>query len=88
MPFIPEEAGRGAHYGMPLYNVHCTPTFRHLCYKSHVLGDSVLLLRNFRKTEKSPVIVCPTGIESETPCPAVALAILLKPYLAYCLCIS
>uniref|UniRef100_A0A2H1VE03 SFRICE_012474 n=1 Tax=Spodoptera frugiperda TaxID=7108 RepID=A0A2H1VE03_SPOFR len=33
-----------------------TPTFHNLCCKSHVIGDSVLPLRNFRKTEKSPVI--------------------------------
>uniref|UniRef100_A0A2H1WVD5 SFRICE_023232 n=1 Tax=Spodoptera frugiperda TaxID=7108 RepID=A0A2H1WVD5_SPOFR len=40
--------------------VQCTPTFYHLCCKSHVIGDSVLLLRNFRKTEKNPVVLCPT----------------------------
>ncbi|KAF9823603.1 hypothetical protein SFRURICE_011909 [Spodoptera frugiperda] len=42
---------------MPLYNVH--PLFT-ICYKSQVIGDSVLLLRNFRKTENTPVILCPT----------------------------
>ncbi|KAF9820465.1 hypothetical protein SFRURICE_009884 [Spodoptera frugiperda] len=40
--------------------VQRTLTFHHLCYKSHVIGVSVLLLSNFRKTEKSPVIFCPT----------------------------
>uniref|UniRef100_A0A2H1V3D3 SFRICE_026203 n=1 Tax=Spodoptera frugiperda TaxID=7108 RepID=A0A2H1V3D3_SPOFR len=35
---------RGAHYGTWC---HCTPTFHHLCYKSHVIEDSVLLLRIF-----------------------------------------
>ncbi|KAF9803606.1 hypothetical protein SFRURICE_019595 [Spodoptera frugiperda] len=35
---------------MPLNNVHS------LCYKSRVI-DSLLLLRNFRKTEKNPVIL-------------------------------
>ncbi|KAF9823102.1 hypothetical protein SFRURICE_013177, partial [Spodoptera frugiperda] len=51
--------------------IQCTPTFNHLCYKSHVIGDSVLLLRNFRKTEKIPSNTSPdTGIEP--PCPAVA----------------
>ncbi|KAF9810213.1 hypothetical protein SFRURICE_019500 [Spodoptera frugiperda] len=51
--------GRDAH-------IQCTPTFHHLCCKSHVVSrlpyipgtfpDSVLSLRNFRKTENSPVI--------------------------------
>ncbi|KAF9795406.1 hypothetical protein SFRURICE_004778 [Spodoptera frugiperda] len=36
-------------------------------------SNSVLLLRNFQKTEKSPVILCPTR-KSKTLCPAVALA--------------
>uniref|UniRef100_A0A2H1VYI3 SFRICE_015542 n=1 Tax=Spodoptera frugiperda TaxID=7108 RepID=A0A2H1VYI3_SPOFR len=51
---------------MPL----CTPTFHDLSCKSHVVGDSVLPLRNFRKTEKSPVVnTSPDpGIEPETPC--------------------
>ncbi|KAF9820665.1 hypothetical protein SFRURICE_006687 [Spodoptera frugiperda] len=40
--------------------MQCTPTFHHLCYKSHDIGDSVLLPRNFGKSEKSPVILCPT----------------------------
>uniref|UniRef100_A0A2H1V5F7 SFRICE_006314 n=1 Tax=Spodoptera frugiperda TaxID=7108 RepID=A0A2H1V5F7_SPOFR len=49
--------------------MQCSPTFHHLCYKSHVIAychmlgiipNSVLLLRNFRKTEKSPVILCPS----------------------------
>ncbi|KAF9806685.1 hypothetical protein SFRURICE_020741 [Spodoptera frugiperda] len=37
--------------------------FSPLCYKSHVIGDCVLLLRNFRKNKKP-----------ETLCSAVALA--------------
>ncbi|KAF9822574.1 hypothetical protein SFRURICE_015980 [Spodoptera frugiperda] len=39
--------------------IQCTPTFQYLCYKSHVIWDSVPLLRNFRKNEKSPVILSP-----------------------------
>ncbi|KAF9796143.1 hypothetical protein SFRURICE_013607 [Spodoptera frugiperda] len=49
---------------MPLYNVH--PLFT-ICVKSHVIGDSVLLLRNFRKTEKSPGIPCPTRESNPRP---------------------
>ncbi|KAF9790223.1 hypothetical protein SFRURICE_010883 [Spodoptera frugiperda] len=48
---------------MPL----CTPTFHNLCCKSHVIGDSVLPLRNFRKTEKSPVILRPTRESNPRP---------------------
>ncbi|KAF9793990.1 hypothetical protein SFRURICE_015159 [Spodoptera frugiperda] len=56
---------------MPL----CTPTFHNLCCKSHVIGDSVLPLRKFRKSEKKHSNTLPDpGIEPETPCPAVALA--------------
>ncbi|KAF9794388.1 hypothetical protein SFRURICE_014608 [Spodoptera frugiperda] len=66
---------------MPLYNGH--PLFT-ICVRSHVIGgepiaiyytmsDSVLLLRNFRKTEKYPAIVYP-GNKPETSCSAVALA--------------
>ncbi|KAF9810108.1 hypothetical protein SFRURICE_011276 [Spodoptera frugiperda] len=61
-PSIPERVGRGAHYG----TVQCTSTFHKLCYESHVIGgavmpgtfpDSVLLLRHFQKTDKSPAIL-------------------------------
>ncbi|KAF9797050.1 hypothetical protein SFRURICE_006925 [Spodoptera frugiperda] len=45
----------------------CTLTFHHLCNKPHVIGDSVLLLRNFRKPEKSPVILCPTRESNSRP---------------------
>ncbi|KAF9799386.1 hypothetical protein SFRURICE_003083 [Spodoptera frugiperda] len=40
------------------------------------IPDSVLPLRNFRKTENNPVILTlpDLGIEPETPCPAVAVA--------------
>ncbi|KAF9799548.1 hypothetical protein SFRURICE_018735 [Spodoptera frugiperda] len=47
-PFNTEGVGRGAHYGMGLFNCH-------------ILGpipDSVLLLTNFGKTEKNTVILC------------------------------
>ncbi|KAF9811709.1 hypothetical protein SFRURICE_011072, partial [Spodoptera frugiperda] len=69
--FYSERVGRGAHFG----TVKCTPTFHNLCCKSHVM-DSVLLQRNFRKTENcSEVLYLPDpGIEPETPSPAVALA--------------
>ncbi|KAF9813898.1 hypothetical protein SFRURICE_008053 [Spodoptera frugiperda] len=54
---------------MPLNNV---PTFHHLCYKSHVIGDSVLLLKNFRKNQEKPSNTLPDSeIEPETPWPAV-----------------
>ncbi|KAF9797747.1 hypothetical protein SFRURICE_017942 [Spodoptera frugiperda] len=43
--------------------------------KSHVIGDSVILPRNFRKSEKRPSNSLPDpGIEPETPCSAIALA--------------
>uniref|UniRef100_A0A2H1V552 SFRICE_020079 n=1 Tax=Spodoptera frugiperda TaxID=7108 RepID=A0A2H1V552_SPOFR len=47
---------------MPL----CTSTFHNLCCKSHVI-DSVLLLRNFRKTENTPSIHCPTWESNPRP---------------------
>ncbi|KAF9797438.1 hypothetical protein SFRURICE_005914 [Spodoptera frugiperda] len=62
-----------------------TSTFHLLCCKSHLIlaychipgtiPDSKLLLRSFRKTEKSPAITSPDPrIEPETSCWAVALA--------------
>ncbi|KAF9800142.1 hypothetical protein SFRURICE_014072, partial [Spodoptera frugiperda] len=62
---------------MPLFNLQCTPYFHHLCYMSHVKGVepiavldtfpiSVLLLRNFRKPEKKPIL-----IEQMNPIPLV-----------------
>ncbi|KAF9802591.1 hypothetical protein SFRURICE_013778 [Spodoptera frugiperda] len=39
--------------------IQCIPTFHRLCYKSHLIEDYVLLLRNFRNTEKSPAIARP-----------------------------
>uniref|UniRef100_A0A2H1VD82 SFRICE_011347 n=1 Tax=Spodoptera frugiperda TaxID=7108 RepID=A0A2H1VD82_SPOFR len=55
---------------MPLYNIH--PLFT-ICvlspilyYKSHVIGDFVLLLRNFPNTEKSPVILLSTRKSNST----------------------
>uniref|UniRef100_A0A2H1WP46 mannosyl-oligosaccharide glucosidase n=1 Tax=Spodoptera frugiperda TaxID=7108 RepID=A0A2H1WP46_SPOFR len=47
--------------------VPCTPTFHNLCCKSHVIGDSVLPLRNFRKSEKCPVILRPTRESNPRP---------------------
>ncbi|KAF9787609.1 hypothetical protein SFRURICE_001661 [Spodoptera frugiperda] len=48
---------------MPL----CTSTFHNLCSEPHVIGDSVPPLRNFRKTEKSPVMLCPTRESNPRP---------------------
>ncbi|KAF9820496.1 hypothetical protein SFRURICE_009915 [Spodoptera frugiperda] len=59
----------------------CTPTFHNLFCKSHVISvepiaychipstipDSVLLLRNFQKTEKSPAILCPNRESNPLP---------------------
>ncbi|KAF9816627.1 hypothetical protein SFRURICE_019491 [Spodoptera frugiperda] len=56
--------------------VQCTLTFHNLCCKSQVIGreripgtfpDSVLLLRHFRKFEKSPVILCPIRESNPKP---------------------
>ncbi|KAF9801717.1 hypothetical protein SFRURICE_014871, partial [Spodoptera frugiperda] len=56
--------------------IRCTPTFHHLCYKSHVIGGepiaitipaTVLLPKIFRKSEKSPVILCPTRKSNPRP---------------------
>ncbi|KAF9799699.1 hypothetical protein SFRURICE_008263 [Spodoptera frugiperda] len=49
---------------MPVYNVH---TLSSSCYKSHVIGDSELPLRNLRNSEKSPVILCPTRKSNPRP---------------------
>uniref|UniRef100_A0A2H1WLA8 SFRICE_005783 n=1 Tax=Spodoptera frugiperda TaxID=7108 RepID=A0A2H1WLA8_SPOFR len=38
-----------------------------MCYKSHVIEDSVLPPRNFRKSVKSPVILCPTRESNPRP---------------------
>ncbi|KAF9797558.1 hypothetical protein SFRURICE_016884, partial [Spodoptera frugiperda] len=54
--------------------IQCTHTFHYLCYKSQVIWDSVLLLRNFRKAEKSSNTLSVPGIKPETHCPVVALA--------------
>ncbi|KAF9819722.1 hypothetical protein SFRURICE_002850 [Spodoptera frugiperda] len=44
MPLIPDGVGRGAilRHVMPL---QCTPTFHHLCYKSHVIGAYLNMCR-------------------------------------------
>uniref|UniRef100_A0A2H1W8S0 SFRICE_039495 n=1 Tax=Spodoptera frugiperda TaxID=7108 RepID=A0A2H1W8S0_SPOFR len=61
-PLIPEGVGRGAQ---------CTPTFHNLCCKSHVIGDSVLPLRKFRKSEKKPSNTLPArpGNRTRDPLP-------------------
>uniref|UniRef100_A0A2H1VAM9 SFRICE_024109 n=1 Tax=Spodoptera frugiperda TaxID=7108 RepID=A0A2H1VAM9_SPOFR len=64
-PFIPEGVGRGVTTRNAA--IQCTPTFHHFCYKSHVIGDSVLIPRNFRKSERSPVILCPTRESNPRP---------------------
>ncbi|KAF9800951.1 hypothetical protein SFRURICE_014124 [Spodoptera frugiperda] len=51
---------------MPLYLCMYTH-FSPFVLKSHVIGDSVLLPRNFRKFEKSPVILCPTRESNPRP---------------------
>uniref|UniRef100_A0A2H1VJC0 SFRICE_014800 n=1 Tax=Spodoptera frugiperda TaxID=7108 RepID=A0A2H1VJC0_SPOFR len=50
---------------MPLYNVH--PLFTILCYKSHVVGARLRATTENRKSEKSPVILCPTRESNPRP---------------------
>ncbi|KAF9823559.1 hypothetical protein SFRURICE_011412 [Spodoptera frugiperda] len=57
-PKIPEGVGSGTHYGPGGAYCHILDT----------ILDSVLLPRNLRKYETSPVILCPTR-ESDSPDP-------------------
>ncbi|KAF9807396.1 hypothetical protein SFRURICE_005978, partial [Spodoptera frugiperda] len=63
---------RTLRHEMLLYKLQCIPTFHHLSYKSHVIGDeprdimdaipdSVLLQINFRKAEKALYYFARTG---------------------------
>ncbi|KAF9811408.1 hypothetical protein SFRURICE_002777 [Spodoptera frugiperda] len=54
-----------------LYNVQ--PTFHHLCYNSHIIGELIVILRAtteielFEKPKRSPAILCSTPESNPRP---------------------